>query len=223
MPPPRHTAHRPGTPHAIPAHHAPSRHTAHRPGIRHTTPAHRTPAWHAMRHPGTPHASPTHHMPSRHTARQPGTLHRCRTRDAGSSRAEAGPAAAAPSAAALTNRLTVCHRLNLAPALSARLINPIPAPEPPEAAAFQIGTCHRHEVPPLLSVTRPRCRGRAAARRGGPRGPPHLRGGGGSRGQPGGQRGQGPAGPRLCAIHGMGDLRLVGNALPGAAALLPPP
>ena len=75
------------------------------------------------------------HAPARHTVRQPGTLHRCPARDAGSPRTKAG-SAAAPSVAALTNRLTMCQRLNLAPALLARLINPIPVPEPPEGAAF---------------------------------------------------------------------------------------
>lgn len=115
-------------------------------------------------------------MPARHTARQPGTPCGCLAHDAGSPRTEAG-SAAAPSAAALTNQLTVCHQLNLAPTLSVRLINQIPVPEPPGGAAFQIGTCHRDVVPPLLSVTRPSCRGRAArwAARLLGAGDPHLR------------------------------------------------
>lgn len=154
-----HTVHHPSTPRTIPAHHnrpgnrEQPRHTTYYPSTLCTIPAHHN-------HAGTPHAIPAHHAPCQHTTLLPATCHQLPPRR--------GSISCSPSAAALTNHLTVCHRLNLAPALSARLINPIP--EPPEGAAFQTGTCHRSAVPPLLLVMTPSCRRR------GPQGPPPLQG-----------------------------------------------
>lgn len=68
--------------------------------------------------PSTPRASPG------------ATLHHCPVHDAGSPAPRRAQLRSPRAAAALTDRLTACHRLNLAPALLATLINPTPCLSP---------------------------------------------------------------------------------------------